>query len=59
MDVGTAFYQLVAFGFIGLMIFLLIFVIRQLQVNSNKNNRQGELEKKLDKIIEILEKDKK
>ncbi|KHF39281.1 DUF4083 domain-containing protein [Halalkalibacter okhensis] len=62
MDVtwGSILYQLVSFGLIALMIISLALFIRRLLANSTeKHNQQKELGKKLDRIIEIMEKDKR
>lgn len=55
---GDVIYQLVFIGFIVIFVVSFTLFIRRLLINSSvKNNQLSELEKKLDKIIEILEKD--
>ncbi|WP_062051078.1 DUF4083 domain-containing protein [Bacillus sp. JCM 19034] len=62
MDVswGSVIYQIVAFGLMVLFIVSFTLFIRRLLLNSaEKNNQLKEIGRKLDKIIEILEKDKR
>lgn len=53
-------FQLIAFGLIFLLILSFVTFIRRGLLNSSeKNNQLHELNKKLDKVIKLLEQDKK
>ncbi|WP_100405665.1 DUF4083 domain-containing protein [Bacillus solitudinis] len=56
---GLVIYQIIAFGLITLFILSFTLFIKRLLKNSvEKNNQLKTLEKKLDKVIEILEEEK-
>lgn len=60
MNWGDFLFQFVFLGLIVLFVFSFTLFIRRLLLNSKEKNRQlNQIEKKLDKIIELLEKDKK
>ncbi|WP_372492702.1 DUF4083 domain-containing protein [Priestia megaterium] len=53
-------YLVIVIGLISLFVVSFSLFIRRLLINSSlKNNHSIEIDKKLDKIIELLEKDKK
>ncbi len=57
---GDIIFQLIVFGLLVLFIISFILFVKRLLVNStNKNSQLIEIGKKLDKIIEIMEKEKK
>ncbi|MFJ7306305.1 DUF4083 domain-containing protein [Peribacillus frigoritolerans] len=53
---GDLVYQLIMFILLLGMIFAVYFFVRSLLARSNKSNR---MEQKLDRVIELLEKDKR
>ncbi|WP_364276843.1 DUF4083 domain-containing protein [Peribacillus frigoritolerans] len=55
-NIGDLVYQLVMFILLLGMIFAVYFFVRSLLTRSNKSNR---MEQKLDRVIELLEKDKR
>jgi len=55
-NIGDLVYQLIMFIFLFGMIFAAYFFVRSLLTKSHNSNR---IEQKLDKIHELLEKDKK
>lgn len=55
-NIGDLVYQLIMFILLLGMIFAVYFFVRSLLAWSNKSNR---MEQKLDRVIELLEKDKR
>ncbi|MEJ9232824.1 DUF4083 domain-containing protein [Peribacillus butanolivorans] len=55
-NIGDIVYQLIMFILLFGMIFAVYFFVRSLFTRSNKSNS---IEQKLDRIIELLEKDKR
>ncbi|WP_434498960.1 DUF4083 domain-containing protein [Peribacillus frigoritolerans] len=55
-NIGDLVYQLIMFILLLGMIFAVYFFVRSLLARSNKSNR---MEQKLDRVIELLEKDKR
>ncbi|MFJ7362913.1 DUF4083 domain-containing protein [Peribacillus frigoritolerans] len=55
-NIGDLVYQLIMFILLIGMIFAVYFFVRSLLARSNKSNR---MEQKLDRVIELLEKDKR
>ncbi|MCM3170256.1 DUF4083 domain-containing protein [Peribacillus frigoritolerans] len=55
-NIGDLVYQLIMFILLLGMIFAAYFFVRSLLARSNKSNR---MEQKLDRVIELLEKDKR
>jgi len=59
-NVFSIVYLIIIIGLIALFVVSFTLFIRRLLINSSiKSNRSIEIEKKLDKIIELLETDKK
>ncbi|MFJ7928949.1 DUF4083 domain-containing protein [Peribacillus sp. NPDC096448] len=56
LNIGDLVYQLIMFILLSGMIFAVYFFVRSLLARSNKSNR---MEQKLDRVIELLEKDKR
>ncbi|MFJ7939147.1 DUF4083 domain-containing protein [Peribacillus sp. NPDC096622] len=56
LNIGDLVYQLIMFILLFGMIFAIYFFVRSLLARSNKSNR---MEQKLDRVIELLEKDKR
>ncbi|MDO7487637.1 DUF4083 domain-containing protein [Peribacillus frigoritolerans] len=56
LNIGDLVYQLIMFILLFGMIFAVYFFVRSLLARSNKSNR---MEQKLDRVIELLEKDKR
>ena len=57
MNVGDIIYQVIVWGLIGLFVISFTLFIRRLLLNQQANKHQLiELEKKLDKIIELMDK---
>lgn len=56
INIGDLVYQLIMFILLLGMIFAVYFFVRSLLARSNKSNS---IEQKLDRIIELLEKDKR
>jgi biopolymer transport protein ExbB/TolQ len=56
INIGDLVYQLIMFILLLGMIFAVYFFVRSLLARSNKSNR---MEQKLDRVIELLEKDKR
>ncbi|PHD71952.1 hypothetical protein COF64_22195 [Bacillus sp. AFS043905] len=56
MNIGDLVYQLIMFILLLGMIFAVYFFVRSLLARSNKSNS---IEQKLDRVIEMLEKDKR
>lgn len=57
---GTIIFQFITFGLVVLFVVSFILFVRRLLVNSAvKNNQFKDIEKKLDKIIELMEMDEK
>ncbi len=58
MNMGDLFYQLIIYAiFLGL-VFAVYFFIRSIVTKNNSNSNAKNIENKLDRIIELLEKDK-
>ncbi|MFA1712234.1 DUF4083 domain-containing protein [Peribacillus frigoritolerans] len=55
-NIGDLVYQLIMFTLLLGMIFAVYFFVRSLLARANKSNR---MEQKLDRVIELLEKDKR
>ena len=55
-NIGDLVYQLIMFILLLGMIFAVYFFVRSLLARSNKSNR---MEQKLDRVIELLEKDRR
>ncbi|MCD1158943.1 DUF4083 domain-containing protein [Peribacillus frigoritolerans] len=55
-NIGDLVYQLIMFILLFGMIFAVYFFVRSLLARSNKSNS---IEQKLDRVIELLEKDKR
>ncbi|MFJ7467328.1 DUF4083 domain-containing protein [Peribacillus frigoritolerans] len=55
-NIGDLVYQLIMFIFLIGMIIAVYFFVRSLLTRANKSNR---MEQKLDRVIELLEKDKR
>ncbi|MFM1655206.1 DUF4083 domain-containing protein [Brevibacillus sp. B_LB10_24] len=59
INIVSIVYLCIVFGLIALFVVSLTLFIRRFLVNSSiKNNQLNKIEKKLDKIIELLEKDR-
>ncbi|MDF1996348.1 DUF4083 domain-containing protein [Peribacillus frigoritolerans] len=56
INIGDLVYQLIMFILLLGMIFAVYFFVRSLLARSNNSNR---MEQKLDRVIELLEKDKR
>ncbi|WVN10018.1 DUF4083 domain-containing protein [Peribacillus frigoritolerans] len=56
INIGDLVYQLIMFILLLGMIFVVYFIVRSLLARSNKSNS---IEQKLDRVIELLEKDKR
>ncbi|MCK2001077.1 DUF4083 domain-containing protein [Peribacillus frigoritolerans] len=56
LNIGDLVYQLIMFILLLGMILAVYFFVRSLLARSNKSNR---MEQKLDRVIELLEKDKR
>jgi len=57
LNVGDIIYQVIVWGLIGLFVISFTLFIRRLLLNQQANKHQLiELEKKLDKIIELMDK---
>jgi hypothetical protein len=56
INIGDLVYQLIMFILLLGMIFAVYFFVRSLLARSNKSNS---IEQKLDRVIELLEKDKR
>lgn len=56
VNIGDILYQLFSLAIIFVIIFSVFFVVRSQIKNTNKSNL---IEQKLDRIIELLEKDRK
>lgn len=56
INIGDLVYQLIMFNLLLGMIFAVYFFVRSLLARSNKSNS---IEQKLDRVIELLEKDKR
>ncbi|WP_226528733.1 DUF4083 family protein [Metabacillus niabensis] len=59
MNAGDVIFQLIMFLFIFGMFFVVFFVVRSLITKQQQPNKSDDIEQKLDRIIEILEQDKK
>ncbi|HWJ77019.1 MAG TPA: DUF4083 family protein [Niallia sp.] len=59
LNAGDVIFQLIMFLFIFGMFFVVFFVVRSLITKQQQPNKSDDIEQKLDRIIEILEQDKK
>ncbi len=59
MNIGDAIFQLLMFLFIFGIFAAVFFLVRSLLSKNQQPNKINEIERKLDRIIELLEQDKK
>jgi large-conductance mechanosensitive channel len=59
MDWGSIIFQLVMFAFLIAFASAMFFVVKSLIARKSSENNEARLEKKLDRIIELLEKQNK
>ncbi|HZH60077.1 MAG TPA: DUF4083 family protein [Metabacillus sp.] len=59
LNAGDVIFQLIMFLFIFGIFFVVFFVVRSLLTKQKQPNKSNDIEQKLDRIIELLEQDKK